>query len=85
MNGSQSPRRIYRSPLRQEQAARSRERIFMAAQTYLESHDIETLTLRQVAQLAGVSPPTVYACEFRSKLDTDSTANWTLIPRQTGQ
>ena len=24
-------------------------------------------------------------CEFRSKLDTDSTANWTLIPRQTGQ
>lgn len=61
MNRSQSLRRTYLSPLRQEQAARSRERIFMAAQTYLESHDIETLTLRQVAQLAGVSPPTVYA------------------------
>jgi len=23
-------------------------------------------------------------CEFRSKLDSHSTANWTLIPRQTG-
>ena len=28
---------------------------------YLETHDVESLSLRQVAQLAGVSPPTVYA------------------------
>jgi len=24
-------------------------------------------------------------CVFRGKVDTDSAANWTLIPRQTGQ
>jgi AcrR family transcriptional regulator len=57
----QNPKRAYRSPLRQEQAAQTRERIFAAAMAYLETHDIESLTLRQVAQLAGVSPPTVYA------------------------
>jgi len=33
----------------------------MAARTYLERYDIETLTLRRLADLAGVSPPTVYA------------------------
>lgn len=57
----QNARRGYHSPLRQEQAAQTRQRIFTAAMTYLETHDIETLTLRQVAQLGGVSPPTVYA------------------------
>jgi AcrR family transcriptional regulator len=33
----------------------------MAAKDYLETHDIEGLTLRHVAELSGVSPPTVYA------------------------
>ena len=33
----------------------------MAARNYLEQHDVETLTLRRLADLAGVSPPTVYA------------------------
>ena len=33
----------------------------MAARTYLEKHEIETLTLRHLAELAGVSAPTVYA------------------------
>lgn len=61
MDGRQNARRAYHSPLRQEQAAQTRERIFAAAMAYLETEDIETLTLRQVAQLAGVSPPTVYA------------------------
>jgi AcrR family transcriptional regulator len=61
MGRMQTRKRVYHSPLRQEQAAQTRERIFMAAMDYLETHDIETLTLRQVAQLAGVSPPTVYA------------------------
>lgn len=50
----------YRSPLREAQAALTRERILMAAKAYLEEHDIETLTLRRVADLSGVSPPTVY-------------------------
>ncbi len=27
---------------------------------------------------------TAYNCEFRFKLDTHSTANWTAIPEQTG-
>ncbi len=53
--------RSYQSPLREAQAALTRERILMAAKDYLEKHDIETLTLRHLAELAGVSPPTVYA------------------------
>lgn len=56
-----SPSRTYQSPLREAQAALTRERILMAAKTYLEKHDIETLSLRHLAELAGVSPPTVYA------------------------
>jgi AcrR family transcriptional regulator len=53
--------RPYQSPLRAAQAALTRERILMAARDYLERYDIETLTLRRLADLAGVSPPTVYA------------------------
>ena len=53
--------RTYQSPLREAQAALTRERILMAAKNYLERYDIETLTLRRLADLAGVSPPTVYA------------------------
>ena len=53
--------RTYQSPLRDAQAALTRERILMAAMGYLEKHNIETLTLRHVAELSGVSPPTVYA------------------------
>jgi AcrR family transcriptional regulator len=53
--------RTYQSPVREAKAARTRERILMAAREYLETHDVETLTLRHVAELSGVSPPTVYA------------------------
>ena len=53
--------RTYQSPLRQAQAALTRERILMAAKAYLETNDIEKLTLRHLAELAGVSAPTVYA------------------------
>lgn len=56
-----SGERTYQSPLREAQAALTRERILMAAKAYLEQNDIETLTLRRVAELSGVSPPTVYA------------------------
>ena len=63
MNKSKSPAapRSYESPLRQAQAALTRERILMAAKDFLEREDIEKLTLRHLAELAGVSPPTVYA------------------------
>ena len=53
--------RTYQSPLREAQAALTRERILMAAKTYLENHDLETLSLRHLAELADVAPPTVYA------------------------
>lgn len=39
----------------------TRERIFMAAKDYMEKESIESLTLRKIASLSGVSPPTVYA------------------------
>ena len=52
----------------------------MAAKTYLEHHDIESLSLRQLAELAGVSPPTVYA-HFRTVDDlVEAFFNW-LSPR----
>ena len=57
----QKSARSYESPLRDAQAALTRERILMAAKDYLDTHDIETLTLRQLAERAGVSAPTVYA------------------------
>lgn len=53
--------RSYQSPLREAQAALTRERILMAVKEYLETHDIETLTLRKIAAVSGVSPPTVAA------------------------
>ncbi len=39
----------------------TRERILMAAKDYVEKESIESLTLRKIASLSGVSPPTVYA------------------------
>ena len=53
--------RPYRSPLREAQAAQTREQIFLAAKDYLDHHQIESLTLRQIAAFSGVSAPTVYA------------------------
>ena len=40
--------------------------------------------LKQISEKILKAADSTAACEFRSKLDTDSTANWTLIPRQTG-
>lgn len=53
--------RRYHSPLREAQAAQTREVLLTAARAYLETHDIETLSLRRLAELAGVSAPTAYA------------------------
>lgn len=72
--------RTYQSPLREAQAALTRERILMAAKTYLENNDLENLSLRHLAELAGVSPPTVYA-HFRTVDDlVEAFFNW-LSPR----
>lgn len=56
-----SSERPYHSSLREAQTSLTRERIFTAAKEYLEENDVESLTLRRVADLSGVSPPTVYA------------------------
>lgn len=58
---SQAQPRTYRSSIRDTQAAHTRERIIEAARTFLETHDLDQLTLRRTAELALVSPPTVYA------------------------
>lgn len=51
----------YRSPLREEQAARTRERIEQAAVALLDSaHGAEEITFKAVAERAGVTEMTVY-------------------------
>jgi AcrR family transcriptional regulator len=58
-----SERRTYHSPLRQAQSAETRERIIMAARHLLldsSIRDWHSLTIRAVAQRAGVSERTVY-------------------------
>jgi AcrR family transcriptional regulator len=53
--------RPYHSSLRDAQAAQTRERLFLAAKQFLETEELEKLTLRKLAELADVSAPTVYA------------------------
>lgn len=53
--------RTYHSSLRDAQAAQTRERLFLAAKEFLETEDLEKLTLRKLAELADVSAPTVYS------------------------
>ncbi len=53
--------RAYKSELREAQAAMTRERILTAARDFLERERLESLTLRRIALLSGVSAPTVYA------------------------
>jgi AcrR family transcriptional regulator len=75
-----STARPYQSPLREAQSALTRDRILMAAREHLEKRDVETLTLRQVADLSGVSPPTVYA-HFPSMDDLVAAFFYWLKPR----
>lgn len=53
--------RAYHSSLRDAQAAQTRERLFRAAKQFLETEELDKLTLRKLAELADVSAPTVYA------------------------
>jgi AcrR family transcriptional regulator len=51
----------YRSPLRAEQAARTRERIAQAAAALIKAtHNPEAITFKAVAERAGVTEMTVY-------------------------
>jgi len=54
-------KRAYSSPVRQEQAARTRERIVEAAGGLFVSQGYARTTIRQIAEEANVSPDTVYA------------------------
>jgi len=61
-----SSRRSYRSPLRAEQAARTREAITRAARELFEAEGFAGTTIAAVATRAGVSAQTVYSA-FGSK------------------
>jgi AcrR family transcriptional regulator len=62
VNG-RAPRRAYESPVRREQAARTRERIVVAGAEIVQAFpagDWRELTVRAVARRAGVNESTVY-------------------------
>lgn len=59
-------KRVYESPVRQEQAAQTRVRIVDAAAALFESAGYARSTIRQIADAAGVAVDTVYAT-FGSK------------------
>src|SRR5262245_28488143 len=52
--------RTYRSPLRDEQARRTRDRILDALVELLADRRADDITTREIAERAGVSQPTVY-------------------------
>ena len=58
--------RSYNSPVRREQAARTRQRILDAAADLFAGQGYGTTSVRQIAEAAGVAPDTVYAT-FGSK------------------
>jgi AcrR family transcriptional regulator len=59
MATSERPRR-YSSPLREEQAQRTRELILDALTALLAEQSADEVSTRQIAERAGVSQPTVY-------------------------
>jgi len=75
-----SSARSYKSPLREAQAALTREKILEAARSFLEHERLDGLTLRQVATLSGVSAPTVYA-HFKTMDDLVAAFFFWLKPR----
>lgn len=61
-----STKRTYTSPAREKRAAETKRRIVEAAGKLFESEGYEHATIEQIAQMAGVSAPTIYA-QFQSK------------------
>jgi AcrR family transcriptional regulator len=57
---SDRPNRTYSSPLRESQAQRTRELILDALTELLDGRPADEITTREIADLAGVSQPTVY-------------------------
>jgi AcrR family transcriptional regulator len=57
----QTPKPGYRSPLREEQVARTREKIEQAAASLIQdTHNPEAITYKAVSERAGVTEMTVY-------------------------
>lgn len=63
---SEPVKRRYHSPVRQAQAARTREQILEAASRLFQEDGFGPTTVRRIAEAAGVVPETVYAI-FGSK------------------
>jgi AcrR family transcriptional regulator len=61
-----STSRAYHSPVRQQQAEETRQRIATAARTLMAAHGFDGTTIEAIAREAGVAPQTVYAV-FGSK------------------
>ena len=61
MADANRPRRTYRSPLREEQAARTHERIVEAAAVLFSDHGYSGTTMSDVARAAEVSVESVHA------------------------
>ncbi|MCP5504213.1 MAG: TetR/AcrR family transcriptional regulator [Chlamydiales bacterium] len=59
-------KRTYKSVSRNAQAAQTKGRILISAKNLFESEGFECVTIEKIAQVAGVSIPTVYSL-FRSK------------------
>jgi AcrR family transcriptional regulator len=58
---SPSQRRPYQSPLREERAVQTRDRIVAAARELFASQGFAATTVAMIAKRAGVAAPTVYA------------------------
>ena len=59
MSGDET-RRTYSSPLRKSRASRTRDLILDALTELLANHRVDEVSTKQIAELAGVSQPTVY-------------------------
>lgn len=66
MNGKAAPRRRYDATLRAERALGTRQRILDAAKELFTARGVEKVTISEIASVAGVSAPTLYAL-FQSK------------------
>lgn len=66
MNGKAAPRRRYDATLRAERALGTRQRILDVAKELFTARGVEKVTISEIASVAGVSAPTLYAL-FQSK------------------
>lgn len=61
MDGQHKHPRQYRSPLRQQQARETRERVLQAARDLFIERGYERATVKAIAERAHVSPETIYS------------------------